>query len=477
MALGESDAAVVTDAHRLALDLLEQGDLAQAIATLHAGLSAAVDAEALNDLAVMAVRAGDADEARDLLRALLRLHPGFADGVQNLAALGPSVAAPGPPVAAPHAAGVASGAATTAVREVPVPADERRARFLQTVATGFATHLADNVDFLFDPWGRELPDPATSGERIAEQLAILDRADTFWRCLGDEASRALFLRFLAYRALGPAHVRLQLDPADYRRAVVGLTAHALTAPWAVPLAGMPFEWQMHQYDLARLGLPITVIGPPLPLASTMVFSQYAYRSAAAGAHPRPGDVALDVGGCWGDTALWLAHLVGDAGRVHTFEPTPGNRRLLARNLELNPALAPRITVHEHALAAIPGETVHLPDVIGAGATMQEEESHDHARPTVAVPTHSIDALLAGGEIPRVDFLKIDVEGADLGVLQGATETIRTHRPRLAVACYHKPDDLVTIPDLVASTGVPYRWYLQCSTMTDVDTVAFGVPVD
>jgi FkbM family methyltransferase len=237
---------------------------------------------------------------------------------------------------------------------------------------------------------------------------------------------------------------------------------------------MPFEWQMHEYDLAAIGLPIRVIGPPLPLASTMAFSQYAYRDTALVARPLPGDVALDAGGCWGDTALWLAHVVGEAGRVHTFEPTPGNRKLLQQNLALNPALSSRITVWADPLAARAGETVWLPDVVGAGATMQDDA--DTARPMVELATQTIDALVASDAIARVDFLKVDVEGADLGVLQGASETIRRDRPRLAIACYHKPDDLVTIPEFVAGLGVEYRWYLQCSTMTDVDTVAFAVPV-
>jgi len=95
---------------------------------------------------------------------------------------------------------------------------------------------------------------------------------------------------------------------------------------------------------------------------------------------------------------------------------------------------------------------------------------------VALQTVTIDGLVAAGTIPRVDFLKVDVEGADLGVLEGAAETIRSMRPRLALACYHKPDDLATLPGFVNSLGVEYRWYLQCSTMTPVDTVAFGVPV-
>ena len=93
---------------------------------------------------------------------------------------------------------------------------------------------------------------------------------------------------------------------------------------------------------------------------------------------------------------------------------------------------------------------------------------------VKLETESIDNLV-GQRILRLDFLKIDVEGADLGVLEGAAETICRDRLRLAIACYHRPDDLVTIPGFIADLGVRYRWYLQCWTMTDVDTVVFGVP--
>ena len=447
-------------AHSRALELLDAGDAPQARDLLLAAVRNAVDPELLNDLAVVTAQAGDIAAGADLLQALVALHPKHRAGAENLAALGARLPWPASAGAAPDAEAT----------------DDRRPRFLQTVADALGTHLADNIDHLFEPWGRELPDPATVGDRSAEQLAVLDRCDTIWRSLGDEPSRSLLLRFLAFKALGPAHVRLQLHPSEYRRAVIGLSAGALTQAAALPLPGMPLEWQMHQYDMTSVGLPISVIGPPLPLASTMLLSQYAYRDPAALAGPRPGDIALDAGGCWGETALWLAHIVGPEGWVHTFEPTPGNRHLLHRNLSLNPALASRITVWDDPLGATTGEAVWIPDVIAAGATTQSGAGDANGFPTLELSTQTIDAFVAQAQLPRVDFLKVDVEGADLGVLHGAADTIRRDRPRLALACYHKPDDLVTIPDFISSLDVDYRWYLQCSTMTDVDTVAFGVPV-
>jgi methyltransferase FkbM-like protein len=139
-------------------------------------------------------------------------------------------------------------------------------------------------------------------------------------------------------------------------------------------------------------------------------------------------------------------------------------------------LVQRIRVWSDPLGSQPGVEVGIPDVVAAGARLQAEATTGDFE-LLPMRTQTVDALVRDGVIPRVDFLKVDVEGADLGVLEGAAETIASQRPRLAIACYHKPGDLVVIPDFMAALGVDYRWYLQCSTMTDLDTVAFAVAAD
>jgi FkbM family methyltransferase len=455
------------EVHARAVASFEAGAASEAVDLLRAAVADQLDPELVNDLAVMLAGSGDRAGARRLLAALRTLSPDFADAADNLAALDGDDR--------PDADGAEARAT---VAHDPAPrADQRRGRFLQVVADAQGTHLADNVDFLFEPWGRELPDPAAAGERLAAQLAVLDRCDVLWDGIGDEDSRGLLLRLLAYRALGPAHVRLQLDPGEYRRAVIGMTAHLVRAAGVAGMPGMPYEWAHHVFDFTPTGVPLVLAGPPLPLASTIVFSQYAYRDATAAptARPRPGDVALDIGGCWGETALWMAHEVGATGHVHCFEPSPQNLQLLAANLERNVALIPRITVHTTPLASEPGREVWMDDVTAAGATTHEGETAPEGRTTVPALTDTVDALVARGVLDQVDFIKMDVEGAELEVLRGAAHTLRTKRPQLALAAYHRPDDLAVLPGYIASLGLEYRWYLQCSTMTDVDSILFGVP--
>jgi FkbM family methyltransferase len=132
---------------------------------------------------------------------------------------------------------------------------------------------------------------------------------------------------------------------------------------------------------------------------------------------RPGAVAVDVGANVGLHTLALARAVGADGRVHALEPAPENHRLLAR--AVRDARLSQVHVHQAAAAACAGEAL----LYLAAANRGDHRLHPGvtARTALRVRTVVLDELLAAE--PRVDFVKIDVQGAELAVVDGLHATL------------------------------------------------------
>ena len=146
---------------------------------------------------------------------------------------------------------------------------------------------------------------------------------------------------------------------------------------------------------------------------------------------KPGMVAVDVGANLGVHTLALARAVGPAGRVHALEPDPANFRLLARAVA--EARAAQVTLHRAAAAAQAGEMdLHLSAVNRGDHRLHPEAAR---RTRLRVPAVVLDDLLAGE--PHVDFVKIDVQGAEVAVLRGLERTL-ARNPALGVLCELSP---------------------------------------
>jgi len=132
---------------------------------------------------------------------------------------------------------------------------------------------------------------------------------------------------------------------------------------------------------------------------------------------QPGMRVLDIGANLGYYAAVFAQCVGPQGEVIAFEPEPTNFSFLQRTLAVN-GFAQARAVHA-AVAEAPGETLLF---------LSEDNKGDHrlytARPSqaaISVPVVSIDTLLSGDN--RVDFIKMDVQGAEGRVLAGMRQTL------------------------------------------------------
>jgi FkbM family methyltransferase len=323
--------------------------------------------------------------------------------------------------------------------------------------------LLDNFDLVrYDERDDPLP-PEQAPERLAGLLSISAGLQALSDQLADEADQELLIRVLAYRVLGHRKVQLPLTAPELRRRterVLTLRTAQKTAP--VGIAGQYAD----DFDLSPLGYPIRLRGTVGAVIQTYELEQYrcpGRREVAVIA----GDVVIDGGAYWGDTALYFAHRAGSSGRVISFEFEPSNLAGLAHNLGLNPRLADSIEVIPAALWDEPGQTV---SIRAFGPATAVDAGGD-----TSAETDTIDALVARSAVDRVDFIKLDVEGAELNVLQGARATLLRFQPRLAIAAYHRLEDLSVIPAYLMGLDVGYGFRLGHTTMNAEETVLFAFP--
>ena len=161
--------------------------------------------------------------------------------------------------------------------------------------------------------------------------------------------------------------------------------------------------------------------------------------AGLAAHVGSGGVCLDVGAEYGLYTWALAGLVGPAGHVHAVEPQPGPATFVDATRRL--LRAGNVTVHRTALGdAAGGGVLALPRRrllpvhgraflrTGADGLGSNAEFGRHEDVPVAVTT--VDDLVGKLDPARLDFVKVDIEGAEARLLAGARATLAAFRPVL-----------------------------------------------
>src|ERR1700691_3168087 len=138
---------------------------------------------------------------------------------------------------------------------------------------------------------------------------------------------------------------------------------------------------------------------------------------------KPGDVVYDVGAHFGYYALLASKLVRTEGRVLAFEPSPPNLARLYRHIELN--RSSNVQVLELAVSDREG-SAHFETRTGSGL------GHIAPAGPVEVKVTRLDAL-QGSPLPNV--MKIDVEGAEVGVLQGAASLLASAKPTIFLSLH------------------------------------------
>lgn len=167
---------------------------------------------------------------------------------------------------------------------------------------------------------------------------------------------------------------------------------------------------------------------------------------------QPGDVVLDCGANVG--VFTRTALARGARLVVSIEPAPATVECLRRNYELEIAQKRVIVVPKGVWDRV--DTLELALGSDGNTTGNSFVFGRNLNRKVKVPLTTIDLLVEELHLPRVDFIKMDIEGAEKQALRGGVNTIKKFRPRMALASEHLPGDPLEIPKVVRAIWPGYR---------------------
>lgn len=157
--------------------------------------------------------------------------------------------------------------------------------------------------------------------------------------------------------------------------------------------------------------------------------------------PNAGDIAIDGGAYDGATAITFNNC---GAKVFAFEMDANNYQNCLARVGQNP----NITLENFGLSDKESEETYF-----AGGTASQKNSKGNLTGKFI----DLDTYVERKNLPRVDYIKLDIEGAELDMLHGAAKTISRCKPKMAVSAYHKPEDLWTLATYIKSLRPDYEF--------------------
>ncbi|WP_298903215.1 FkbM family methyltransferase [uncultured Psychroserpens sp.] len=304
----------------------------------------------------------------------------------------------------------------------------------------------------------------------AEEMTApyLREFESMWLHL-NPTDKDVLISLLAYRVMGWRKVKLPRNNKSYWQAIE--TAKTLVNYDDVYDPNF-MHFMLHKFNLRTIDYNIDLYFSESRVAVDFIIEQYAYKlKGETLIEAQEGDVVLDIGGCWGDTALYFSDKVGAKGKVFSFEFIPRNIELFNININFNPELKSTIELIEQPVSNLSGDMVYFKDH-GPGSKVQFQPFEDQ---TGTTKTISIDDFVNSKSLDTVDFIKMDIEGAEPVALEGAIETIKRFRPKLAIAIYHSMNDFAKIPNWILDLDLDYEIHIGHYTIHAEETICFAKP--
>lgn len=175
---------------------------------------------------------------------------------------------------------------------------------------------------------------------------------------------------------------------------------------------------------------------------------------------RPGMTCLDVGANMGAVALHLALRAGPTGKVYGFEPVPANAQRLREHATRN-SFDNRLQIVECALSDTNSQLellVAAPSHVNQGMGSLVEVDHGDLTGKITVKSLRLDDFCETHSLSSIDFIKVDIQGAEPLFLAGAERTLRTMHPKLVME---------VAPSSLSSSG-----YTSCDLLSRMESLGY-----
>lgn len=146
-----------------------------------------------------------------------------------------------------------------------------------------------------------------------------------------------------------------------------------------------------------------------------------------------GNIVIDIGANIGVFAVKAAKAVGSEGMVIAIEPEGELLRLLHRNIHINEVENNVVVIPKGIWSKKDKLKLYQSLYMGAHSLYSEWAEKDKFR---EVEVDTLDNILRGLDLKRIDFIKMDIEGAEVEALSGMDETLKDNDVKLAIAAYH-----------------------------------------
>ena len=175
-------------------------------------------------------------------------------------------------------------------------------------------------------------------------------------------------------------------------------------------------------------------------------------------------VVFDIGAFKGDTAYFFSKKCSNKARIYAFEPDDYAFQILEKikdKYKLNNVITKNI------LLSNAEKEIDFVSMI-------------ENTPTIMKNAITIDKFVEENNIEKIDYIKMDVEGAEKNILEGATKTIKKFKPSLAIAIYHGGklfmEDFYNIPIFIKNViNEGYEYYIRTFSPWGGETILFCKP--